>query len=353
MTRRTTGGPPSARRVPLRVLLPVLGFAIVVVAMWSVTTGALSAPLHEVLDVLAVRAHLSRVKLDPIVATTVMDIRLPRIAMGLLVGASLGLCGAAMQGVFRNPLADPGLIGVSAGAGLGAVASIVLGIDVFGRTTIPIAAFAGALLISSVVYQLSRAHGRTNVVALLLTGIAVNAVVTAGIAYLIFRANDAQLRSVTFWQLGSLATTKWSDVRLVLPFATVGIIAIPQFAKSLDAMALGEREARHVGVDPDAVRRRLLGLCAMVTGAAVALVGIVAFVGLVVPHLVRLVAGPAHRSVLWGSVFGGALLVSSADLAARKLVAPQELPLGVITALVGGVFFLYLLRRTVLRADAT
>lgn len=341
----------GVRRVPLRVLLPCLLTGIVVVSMWSVTTGALAAPLGDVLDVFAVRLHLRDVRLDPIVSTTVIDIRLPRIVMGLLVGSALGLCGAAMQGVFRNPLADPGLIGVSAGAGLGAVTAIVVGADGLGRLTVPVAAFLGALAISAAVYQLSRAHGRTNVVALLLTGIAVNAVVTAGIAFMIFRANDTQLRNITFWQLGSLATAKWSDVRLVAPFVVVGIVFIPRFARDLDAMALGEREARHVGVDPDGVRRKLIALCALVTGAAVALVGIVAFVGLVVPHLIRLISGPAHRSVLWGSIFGGALLVASADLAARKLVAPQELPLGVITALVGGMFFLYLLRRTVLRAD--
>ncbi len=277
-------------------------------------------------------------------------IRLPRVALGLLVGAGLAVSGAAMQGLFRNPLADPGLIGVSSGAALSAVVFIVLGASVLapvaavlGPFTIAVAAFLGGTGTTLLVYRLATRNGRTSVATMLLAGIAINALAGAGTGLMIFLADDQQLRDVTFWTLGSLGGATWTVVGAVLPFLLIALIATPYLARALNAMLLGEAEARHLGVNTQRVKRLVIVLAAMAVGAAVAVSGVIGFIGLVVPHLLRLAAGPDHRLLLPGSaLLGGALLVL-ADLLARTVVAPAELPLGILTALVGGPFFLWLL----------
>jgi iron complex transport system permease protein len=251
-----------------------------------------------------------------------------------------------MQGSFSNPLAEPGLVGVSSGAVLGAATQIVLGIDVFGSWTISVFAFLGGLVTVLLVYSASRDGGRTEVVTLVLTGIAVNAFTGAVIGLITYFSDDAELRSITFWNLGSMAAATWSKVGVVAPVAALGLVAAMASAGKLDLLALGEREARHLGVNVERLRIFVLTTVALLAAASVAVSGVVLFVGLVVPHLVRMVAGPGHRVLLPASALGGAMILVLADLAARTLASPAEIPLGVLTSLVGSPFFFWLLRRT-------
>jgi iron complex transport system permease protein len=263
-------------------------------------------------------------------------IRFPRIVMAIAVGAALAVAGAVMQAIFGNPLAEPGVVGVSSGSALGASIAIIAGLAAFGDWTIAAAAFGGALLATLLVYAIARANGRTEVVTLLLTGIAVNAFAGAGVALTLFVADMASREQIIFWQLGSLNV-------LVFPAAVIGTIIAILLARRYDLLALGERNARHLGVDVERLRIGSIVLVAVLTGAAVAFVGIIAFVGLVVPHIVRMLLGPSHRGLIVTSAFGGALLIVVADMLARLLVPGGELPIGLLTSLVGGPFFLFLL----------
>ncbi|CAN5615397.1 iron ABC transporter permease [soil metagenome] len=274
------------------------------------------------------------------------SIRLPRVVLTGLVGAALAVSGAALQGVFRNPLADPGLIGVSSGAALGAVASIVLALSPFGSWSLSIFAFIGGLLTTMIVYVLARRGGRTDVVTLILTGIALNAIAGAGTSFFIYLADDAQLRTITFWTMGSTGGATWKAVSIYLPFAAIGLLLIPRFGSALNLLVLGEYEARHLGVNTERTRVVLILLTATLAGASVAIAGTIGFIGLIVPHLIRLLVGPDHRILIPASAFGGATLLLLADLFARTIVSPSELPLGTVTALLGGPFFLWMLHRT-------
>ncbi|MFC4338057.1 FecCD family ABC transporter permease [Salininema proteolyticum] len=274
------------------------------------------------------------------------SIRLARVALAVLVGASLAAAGALMQGMFANPLAEPGVIGVSSGAAAGAVAAISLGLTAFGAWTLPVAAFAGGLATVAVVYAASRSGGRTETVTLILTGVAVNAFAGALIGVFVFTADVAAVNEIVFWQMGSLAQATWTKVLAVLPFALAGLAVAPLYARRLDLLTLGEKPARHLGVDVERMRIVLIAAVAVLTAAAVAVSGVIGFVGLVVPHLVRMWTGPGHRSLLPLSILGGAAVLVWADLAARTAAAPAEAPLGVLTALVGSPFFFWLLRRT-------
>lgn len=330
---------PRAVRAALRTaLIPVLAVMLATLCTVSAGIGAVPVPFDEVVGAVfgGTGPH----------DAVLWQIRFPRVVLSMLIGASLGVAGAAMQGVFGNPLAEPGVIGVSSGAAVGAVGTIVLGVSAFGEWSVTVAAFAGGLIATFVVYLLSRSGGRTEVVTLVLTGIAINAIAGALVGLLTFLADDAQLRSISFWSLGSIGGATWPVVAGVLPFTLAGLALIPFFARALDVLALGERGARHLGVDTERVRLGVITLAALLTGAAVAAAGVIGFVGLVVPHLIRLVAGPGHRMLLPASALTGAFVLLAADLVARTVAVPAELPIGVLTALLGGPFFLWLLRRT-------
>lgn len=338
----------SLPRPGVRVtLFPALVLLLVGAVLLNAGLGAVRIGPLQTLAVI-----LRHIGIETDVAVTPRDdavlwaIRLPRIALTLLIGAGLGLSGAVLQGVFRNPLADPGLIGVSSGAALGAVTAIILGLTPLGLATLPLAAFAGGLLAALAVYGFARHEGRTEVVTLLLAGIALNAIVGALIGLLTFLADDRQLRTIVFWSLGSTGGATWSQVAAVLPFIALGLLVLPRWDRRLDLLVLGEREARHLGVDTERTKLVLVGVAALMTGAAVAVAGIVGFVGLVVPHMMRMIGGPRHRTLLPASALAGASLLLLADLVARTVALPRELPLGVVTALAGGPFFLWLLHRT-------
>jgi iron complex transport system permease protein len=334
---------PTSRRG--RVLVVGLVAALVLVVLASAALGAYAVAPADVLRVIGARLGLPVGEVPTTVDAVLWQVRLPRVGLALLVGACLGLAGAVMQGVFANPLAEPGTVGVSAGAAVGAVVAIVTGAAALSVAVVPAAAFVGGVATTLVVHRLARSGGRTEVVTLLLTGIGVNALAGAVIGWCTFVSDDAQLRSITFWSLGSVGLATWPVVLAVLPFAVVGLILAPRLARSLDLLALGDRPAAHLGLDVERVRRRSIVLVALLTAAAVAAAGIVGFVGLVVPHLVRLVAGPLHGTLLVASALGGALLVLLADLVGRTAAAPAEIPLGVVTALVGAPVFLWLVRR--------
>jgi iron complex transport system permease protein len=272
-------------------------------------------------------------------------IRLPRVALGVLAGAALAVSGALLQGVFRNPLADPGLIGVSSGAALGAVAVIVLGISSLGLMTLPLAAFLTGTATTFFVYRLAQRHGRTDVATLLLVGLALNAMAGAATGLLTYLADDAQLRSIVFWTMGGLGGALWETVLVAAPWIAVSLALAPRLGRALNLFALGETEARHLGIEVEQVKRAAILLSALATGTAVALVGPIGFIGLIVPHIVRLIAGPDHRLLLPACALGGASLLVLADLVARTMAAPAEVPVGLITACAGGPFFLALILR--------
>jgi iron complex transport system permease protein len=280
------------------------------------------------------------------------DIRLPRLAMGALVGAALALSGAVMQGLFRNPLADPGIVGVGAGAGLGAILAIVLGallpawaIDAVGNQMVPVAAFLGGWGSTLLLYRVSTRGGRTSVATMLLAGIALGALAGALSGILVYMADDRQLRDLTFWGLGSLAGASWAKVLAAGPLILLSMGGALVLGRALNGLALGEATAAHIGIDVQRMKALAILCVAAATGAAVAVSGGIGFVGIVVPHLLRLASGPDHRTLLLNSALLGAALLVLADVIARTIIAPAELPIGIVTAVLGAPVFLWILLR--------
>ncbi len=349
-TAAATPGWRARGRSPLLLLVLIL-FAMCIA---SLSLGAVRMTPLQVVAIVADAIGIALpIQWEREQASVLLAIRLPRTVLGALIGAGLATAGVALQAVFRNPLADPTLIGVSNSAALAAAAVLVLGHQwlhgfpaVVGALAVPIAAFSGGLAGAAAVQRLARVAGTTVTGTLLLAGIAINALTGAGIGLLLFAANDAQLRSVTFWNLGSLGGATWQSVASAAPFIVVGIIALPRLAGALNCLVLGEAEAGHLGIAVEQLKRRAVALAALAVGAAVAVSGTIAFVGLIVPHLVRLTLGPDHHRLIPAAALFGASLLLGADLCARTIVAPAELPIGIVTALIGAPFFLWLLRRT-------
>ncbi len=343
----------SARRRRARGALLLLALALGAVMIVSAGMGALKISPGQVVSILAQKAGLPAITaVEPGQEAVLLGVRFPRVVMAVLFGAALAVAGASIQGLFRNPLADPGLIGVSTGAALGAVAVIVVGAPVaawLGPTLkpalLPLAAFGGGVLATSVVWRLSQAGGRASVAALLLAGVAMNAFAGAGTGLFTFIATDAQLRNLTFWSLGSLGGATWGGLAVSLPLLLVGFALLFFQRRALNALLLGEAEAGHLGFSMDRVKRLVVLGSALLVGVTVASAGVIGFIGLVVPHLLRLWIGPDHRTLLPGAALLGAILLSTADLVARTVAAPAEVPVGIVTALIGAPFFLWLLRR--------
>lgn len=335
-------------RTRVVLLFTVLGLALTTFVVVSASKGQLAIPAAEVFGSLM---HRLGIDLGPLPShpqgeNTLWQVRFPRVAMAVIVGASLSAAGALMQGVFGNPLAEPSIVGVSTGAALAAAVVIVYQISIFGSWTVAAFAFAGGLVTTLLVYVLSRADGRTEVVTLVLMGIAVNAVCSAGLAFMLFIADTQAREEIVFWQLGSLNGTRWQYVAVAGPFCLLGLVGALVASRRLDVLSLGDRAARHVGINVERLRIGVITLVALLTAAGVAFAGIIAFVGLVIPHLVRMVAGPGHRVLIPASALGGAVLLLVADLCARTLMVGADLPIGMLTSLVGGPFFFWLLRRT-------
>lgn len=282
----------------------------------------------------------------------VRELRLPRALMAGLIGAGLAVAGCITQGVFRNPLADPGLIGVSGGAALAAVSVIVLSGSLLsgwtgltGPFALPLAAFAGALTVTWLIYRLGTRNGQTQVALMLLAGVAINVVVGAATGLLTYLADDQQLRDLTFWSMGSLAHGGWSQILALCIFLLLPLLLMLRYSRLLNALMMGEAVAGHLGFDVQRQRRWLLAGAALMAGSAVAVAGVIGFIGLVIPHLLRLVSGPDHRLLLPQSALAGASLLLLADTACRLIIAPAELPVGLMMALIGGPVFILLLVR--------
>ncbi|MFQ2271873.1 FecCD family ABC transporter permease [Aeromonas enteropelogenes] len=334
-------------RLPLPWLLAITTALLALLLLGSLATGPMALTMSESIKALFVgqESGIAAHKL-----LIVQEIRLPRTLLCIAVGGILGLCGAVMQGLFRNPLADPGIIGVSGGAALGAALAIVLLTPLsqqwqatLGIGLLPLLAFLGGALTTTLVYLLGTREGGTSVTVMLLAGVAITALSGAVIGLLTYLADDQMLRDLSLWQMGTLAAGKPADVALALLTLAILIWFFLRDANPLNALLLGEGEARHLGVDVQALKRRLILLTAAGVGVAVAVSGMIGFVGLVVPHLVRLMAGPNHVRLLPLSALLGAALLLGADMLARTLLAPAELPVGIITALLGAPFFIWLL----------
>lgn len=333
------------------LILIILTLLLIAIVIFSSCIGAVKITFSELFSILAHSTGLSEVQnYKPQQAAVLFNIRLPRVMLGVLIGAGLGISGAAIQGVFRNPLAEPGLIGISSGATFFAVLMIVLEVSFFkmlkgtlGFYALTITAFAGACITTMVVYRLSVRNGKTVTSTLLLVGIAVNALTGSFTGLLTYMATDEQLRTITFWSLGSLGGASWETVTGLLPFILIPVIALPFLAKSLNAYALGDAQALHMGIDIKTVKRFVILFATLAVGASVAVAGMIGFIGLVIPHILRIAFTADHRLVIPGSAILGAALLTLADLVARTIVVPAELPIGILTALIGTPVFLYII----------
>lgn len=345
------------RRLALASVLLVL--MLLALAVVSLGTGAVAIPPGRVVAV--IRGWFAQ---DPAVlasreALVVFGIRLPRLVLGALIGAGLAVSGALMQGLFRNPLADPGLVGVSSGSALAAATTIVLADRILGTSQfqlpfvlLPAGAFLGGLASTLILYAIATREGRTSIAIMLLAGVALGAFAGALTGVLSFISDDRQLRDLTFWALGSLSGASWTKVMAVAPLILPVLIAVPMLARGLNALLLGEAEAFHLGIPVQRLKNTAIVMVAVAVGASVAAAGVIGFVGIVVPHLLRLMFGPDHRMLLPFSALAGATLLTGADLITRILVAPAELPIGILTAAIGAPFFLWLLLRRDRSLDA-
>ena len=338
-TEPTTSLVSSARRRTtwLFGILLVLTFGSVVV---GVAVGPVVVPLRRILaSLFGYEAGLSAIQ-----EVIVWQLRLPRTLLGLLVGGGLAVSGAAMQGLFRNPLASPYVLGVASGASTGAALAILLAGGM--AVLLPVGAFAGAALAVLVVYSLARPGGRrTSIFTLILAGVAVGSFFSAITSFLIFLSSGGEkLSDVLFWIMGGLGRADWAGLAILAPVILICIGAIFYFARDLNALALGEETAQHVGVNPETLYKGLLVLTTTLTAASVALAGTIGFIGLAIPHIMRLLLGPDHRRLIPASALAGGCFLVWSDLVARTAFAPAELPVGVITAFFGAPFFLYLLR---------
>lgn len=339
---------PRVRPVRATALIVSLIVALIAVGVLSAGIGQLHVPAGEVFGSIMHKIGLGFGDVPSHVngEAVLWNVRFPRIVMTMLVGAALGASGAIMQGIFGNPLAEPGVVGVSSGAAVGACLVIVFEWAFLGPFTIAAIAFATGLLTTVIVYLFARHGGRTEVVTLVLTGIAVNAVAAGIIAFMVFLGDTQAREQIVFWQLGSFNGSRWDAVDVVWPLVALGLVGALAISRQLDLLSLGERSARHLGLNVERLRVIGMVIVALLVSIGVAFVGIVAFIGLIVPHLVRMIIGPSHRTLVPASALAGALVVTLADLIARTAVDYADLPIGMLTALVGGPLFFWLLRRT-------
>lgn len=329
------------------IVFSALSVLTAIIAVLSLGVGAVPMPVGRVAAALLSPLGPNTTTGDALV---VLQVRLPRLVMGLIVGASLAVSGTLMQGLFRNPLADPGLVGVSAGAALAAAITIVLGhvvlVPIFGSVpfaALPVGAFGGGLLTTLCLYLVATRSGQTSIATMLLAGVAFGALSGAFMGLLSYLSDDRQLRDLSFWSLGSLSGATWTKVAVVIPFILPSLIVMPFLARGLNALALGEAEAFHLGFAVQRVKAVAILLVAVSVGACVSAAGIIGFVGIIVPHTLRLMTGADHRLLLPASALFGAALLTGADTIARTIVSPAELPIGIITAAIGAPFFLWLL----------
>jgi iron complex transport system permease protein len=339
------------RRLSYGQIYLILAVVLAVALVASAGVGALTfGPSRMLRLILEATGAAPRVAADTLDMNVFVELRLPRAAVAALTGAVLGVSGTLMQGLFRNPIVEPGLVGTSAGAAFGASLVFVFGSHSalaftapLGSFAVPVVAFAGGFVATLLVYRLSTVFGKVNVLTLLLAGIAVNAVSGAGTGFLSYVARDPQARNITFWSLGTFTTADWRGVALIGIVFAGGYIESQRFGKALNALMLGEDEAAYLGIDPRVLVWRLLIVNTLMVAVATAMVGVIAFVGLIVPHILRLVKSADYTFLLPASALFGAVFMSGVDIVARVIVRPAELPIGIITAVVGAPVFLSIL----------
>ena len=321
---------------------------LIVITIFATTIGSVKIPFLTTFGILL--SKLPFIEIIPTWAdsleTIILDIRLPRVLLAGIVGAALAISGATYQGLFRNPLADPYLLGVAQGAALGALIGFLVPSTLHNMNfeIIPLFAFIGAVISTAIVYYLARVGRTLPTTTLILAGVALGALLGSIVSYLIISSGD-KMHGIMFWLMGSFAMSQWSEVKIVLPYIVVGIIVILLFARQLNVMQLDEEQAQQLGINVEKLKIILLAAATLITAAAVSFVGIIGFVGIIVPHAVRLIWGADHRFLLPLSVLTGAIFLIIADLIARTALAPLEIPIGIITSVCGAPFFLYLLRR--------
>ncbi|APT93322.1 ABC transporter permease [Corynebacterium phocae] len=330
-----------AKRARRRVVMfAALAALVFIASLLSIVLGQFYVPFSDL-----GRLLLAGPGQQELAGNVIWSIRLPRIVLGLFVGAALGVAGTLMQAVFANPLAEPSIIGVTSGAGVGAALVIVFNLTVFGTFTVPLAAFLSAVLVTFIIYGLARHQGKVQVVNLILTGIAINAVCGALISFMVYLAPTANREQIIFWQMGSLNGSQWKHVWVVAPIVVIGIAISLRLGRKLDVLALGEKAAGHTGINVPKLRIVAIGASTILTAGAVSFAGLIGFVGLIIPHLLRSIVGPENKILLPASALAGAALIALADVAARTLIPFADLPIGIFTALVGGPTFFVLLRR--------
>lgn len=330
-----------------RITLVVLGLLLITGFMVGIGWGAVSLGPTQIIGIFM--DHLGIGTTFEFTAqqnAVVWNIRLPRVLMALLIGAALAVSGLALQAAYRNPLADPVLLGISGGAVTGVVLVIIVGLSSLGTWVQPLAASLGAFLVAVGLYRFSRFQRRTDITTMILTGVAMQIFLAAVVTLMVSVANRPGLRDASFWTLGSLSGTQWKHVAVATPVILLVIILLWRLAPKLNLFLLGETEAGHLGVDTDSVRLQAITLVSLATGMAVAFCGSIAFVGLVIPHLLRMLLGPDHRLLLPASALGGAVLVAFGDIFARTVISPMELPIGVLMTIIGAPLFFYLIDRT-------
>lgn len=333
------------RHISLTTFVTALMVTLGVTAIFSVTVGPMNISASDTLFSLFQLGNLA-----PHIDVVIREIRLPRTLLCMLIGAILALCGVVMQGLFRNPLAEPGIIGVSAGAALGGAIAIVLlspltmlSASMMNLAVLPVASFVGGALATGLVYKMGSSQFGTSVTIMLLAGVAISAISGAAIGYLNFLADDQTLRDLSLWSMGSLAAANWSSITLAAVTLALLYGYFSTKAMPLNALLLGESEARHLGIEVQKLKRALIVFSAIGVGITVSICGAIGFIGLVIPHLGRMLAGPDHRKLIPISALLGALLLTLADMIARVAVTPAELPVGIVTAAIGAPFFIYLL----------
>ncbi|MFB6509976.1 FecCD family ABC transporter permease [Streptomyces virginiae] len=336
------------RGIPYGVVLVVLALLVTAAATAGIGIGSITVPAEQVWSILLHRIHpgLAEQTWTPVRETIVVDVRLPRVLLAGVVGAGLSVSGMALQALVRNPLADPMLLGVSSGASVGAVVVLVFNVTLFGMFSVPVAAFGGALAALVAVYFLARSGGRMTTVRLVLAGVATAEVLSAVASFLVVTSSEPQkTQSALRWMLGGLAGTTWTTVWIPVAAVLLGTTVLLGVCRPLNLLLAGEEAAASLGLDVHRFRGALFVLVALMIGTIVAVSGQIGFVGLILPHVVRLLVGADHRRALPAAALLGAAFLMAADLAARTFMSPEEIPVGILTALVGGPFFLWLMRR--------
>lgn len=325
--------------------------AIIILCFISLKYGPVKTSLYEIINIILYQFNLADVNsINQIKETVLIDIRLPRIFLAILIGAGLGTSGAILQGLFRNPLVDPGFIGISSGAAVGAMIAIMFSklimqslFEINPNFIIPIFAMSGSFFTTIIIYKMSKVFNKTNIMVMLLSGIAINALSGSIIGFLVTISSDIELRSFTFWSLGGLDAAEWQIVFIMLILITIPYLFAHSLIKKLDIFMLGDSEAQHLGINIEKLKRTIILISSIMVGISVAFCGMIGFVGLVTPHLIRLCIGPNHRYLIPGSALLGAIIILISDLISKSIIAPAQLPLGVVTSTIGAPFFIWLI----------